>query len=147
MQQILRIDKSISLHTIIHYLEKVHRQYKTARNIQIFSSVQTIDYLLSNISSKESDILFGKNGSAIGLKVGNLYFKSIQSYVNMKDHILAYLLGMNMAKVCLPLNLTHENIQNNNFITVTNKQYDITRYIGSKLDSDGIIVAILYATI
>ena len=134
VQQIPRIDKGISLHTIIHYLEKVHRQYKTARNIHIFSSGKTIEYLLSNISSKQSDILFGKNGSAIGLKVGNLYFKSIQSYVNMKDHILAYLLGMNMAKVCLPLNLTHDNIQNNNFITVTKEQYDISRYIGSKLE-------------
>ena len=127
-------DSTISLETIVSYITSVKIAHSFAQKVQIFCCTETLKFLLNQINCDTSEILFGKNSKVNGFKVANIYFKTIEAFIDVHPHILAFLLDKNMATVVLPDNLTAANIRSNAYITVTHNNYATDQYIGSRIE-------------
>lgn len=125
----IELGDKLSLTSIVNYLQGCK---KGGRSMYIWCDRYTLNCLLSQIDSELTELSFGRHGTVSGFTVLNLHFRTLEGFIDLKPHIIAYLLNENMAKVVLPRNLTEATILANEWITVDNTNYDIQSYIGSK---------------
>ena len=128
----LTVETSITLDTIMTYLDSLKNAFKSSRTIEIYCDQIILDFMIARICSDDTELLFGRNASVTGFKQRRLYVKSIESFIDSKPHILSYLLGLNMVRANYPTNLTRQKIVDNSYISVRNTDYDKDFYIGSK---------------